>query len=119
MFGLEDYAVPEAQYPEPSMGDLSFTMCFPLAKILKKSPKSIAEQIVGLFLPLIFPEISLVEVGGNGYVNFRLDRTVLARALIQNPVSPVIPRGEKAIVEHTASTPIKPRMSAMRNALSG
>jgi arginyl-tRNA synthetase len=120
LFGLEDYAVPGAQYPEPSMGDLSFTLCFPLAKILKKSPKAIAEQIVGAFPATHFPEISLVEVGGNGYVNFRLNHTALARALLQNPVSPVIPRGEKAIVEHTSINPNKAaHVGHLRNACLG
>lgn len=120
LFGLQDQPMPEAQYPDPAMGDLSFTMCFPLAKILKKSPKSIAEQIVGVFPATHFPQISMVEVGGNGYVNFRLNRSELAKALAENPVSPVIPRGEKAIVEHTSINPNKAaHVGHLRNACLG
>ncbi|HEY7160864.1 MAG TPA: hypothetical protein VH815_06365, partial [Acidobacteriota bacterium] len=45
-FGLENNSIPEPMYPEPGMGDLAYTIAFPLAKTLRKNPKLIAQQIV-------------------------------------------------------------------------
>ncbi|MCI0613898.1 hypothetical protein L0244_13010, partial [bacterium] len=46
LFALENYSIPEPMYPEPEMGDLAYTIAFPLAKTLRKNPKMIAQQIV-------------------------------------------------------------------------
>lgn len=120
LFGLENYTVPEAQYPEPAMGDLSFSLCFPLAKVLKKSPKAIAEQIAGAFPASHFPLIKMVEIGGNGYLNFRLDRVALARELFIQPVRAAAETGGKTIVEHTSINPNKAaHVGHLRNACLG
>ncbi|MCI0416851.1 arginine--tRNA ligase [bacterium] len=118
LYQLEDPAIPESAYPDASMGDLSNTIALKLAKTLRKNPKVIAEEIASA-LPQI-PEIEKVEVAGNGYLNFRLDRTVVAQELYQNrPVAePLLPG--KVIVEHTNINPNKAaHVGHLRNACLG
>ena len=119
-FGLEDFAIPEAQFPEAAMGDLSYTFSFPLAKMLRKSPKVIAQQIVDAFPRADFPELAGLEVGGAGYLNFRLRRDLMAKRLRQNPLAADPFREGKAIVEHTNINPNKAaHVGHLRNAVLG
>jgi arginyl-tRNA synthetase len=120
LFQLKDYQIPEAQYPEMQMGDLSYTLAFPLAKVLKKNPKAIAQQIADAFPISSVPEIQQIQIGGNGYLNFRLNRTTIARKLFDTPLSPELYREGKAIVEHTNINPNKAaHVGHLRNACLG
>ena len=56
-------------YPEPEMGDLAYTIAFPLAKTLRKNPKMIAQQIVDAINQQKSRATRKTEVGGNGYMN--------------------------------------------------
>jgi len=100
------------------MGDLSYTFAFPLAKILKKNPKMIAQEIANA-LPNI-PDVEKVDIGGNGYLNFRLDRTKLSKDLFLKRVEPDQRLPGKAIVEHTNINPNKAaHVGHLRNACLG
>ena len=46
LFELENYSIPEPMYPEPGMGDLAYTIAFPLAKTLRKNPKWASTPII-------------------------------------------------------------------------
>lgn len=119
-FGVKAFEVPEAQFPEPEMGDLSYTFAFPLAKTLRKSPKVIAQQIIDRFPQQEFPEIASVEVGGAGYLNFRLNRSLVAQQLRKHPLGPDTMRQQRAIVEHTNINPNKAaHVGHLRNAVLG
>src|SRR4029079_10082345 len=98
LYSLEELPAMDATYPEPNMGDLSYTIAFPLAKILKKKPKMIAQEIANALPPI--PEVQKVEIGGNGYLNFRLERVKLGRRLFKERVEPDPSLPGKAIVEH-------------------
>ena len=118
LYQLQDPLIPESAYPEPEMGDLSNTVALKLAKTLKKNPKVIAQEIASAF-PQI-PEIETVEVAGNGYLNFRLNRTVIAQALYRErpTAEPLFPG--KVIVEHTNINPNKSaHVGHLRNACLG
>src|SRR5215470_5713869 len=118
LYQLQEMPEVDAGYPEPNMGDLSYTVAFPLAKILKKNPKMIAQEIANALPPIT--EVQKVEVGGNGYLNFRLDRVKLARRLFIERVEadPALPG--KAIVEHTNINPNKAaHVGHLRNACLG
>ena len=117
-YQLEDAPVPESAYPEAVMGDLSNTVALKLAKTLRKNPKVIAQEIAAAF-PKI-PEVESVEVAGNGYLNFRLNRSVIAKQLLENPpaAEPLDPG--KVIVEHTNINPNKAaHVGHLRNACLG
>ena len=119
-FQIEDFAIPESQFPEPEMGDLSYTFAFPLAKTLRKAPKAIAQQIIDAFPRVDFPEVASIEIGGAGYLNFRLERNVVARQLRERPLAADPAREGKAIVEHTNINPNKAaHVGHLRNAVLG
>jgi arginyl-tRNA synthetase len=63
---------------DPSLGDFAFP-CFPLAKALKKAPPAIAGELAAK-LGRALGGISAVATGP--YINFRIDRGELARAVI-------------------------------------
>jgi arginyl-tRNA synthetase len=64
--------------PTDDMGDFAFP-CFPLAKVLKKNPKQIAEELITtLKLP---PEIQEVK-SVSGYLNFYVNKKILAQNVL-------------------------------------
>ena len=64
--------------PNPEMGDFAFP-CFKLAKTLRKAPPAIAAELAAAFK---LPEgVAKAEAAG-GYVNFYLDKTVQAKAVL-------------------------------------
>jgi arginyl-tRNA synthetase len=118
LYQLQDPVVPPSTYPEASMGDLSSTLALKLAKTLKKNPKIIAQEIAAAFPPL--PQIESIEVAGNGYLNFRLNRFTVVQELHANPpaAEPLTPG--KVIVEHTNINPNKAaHVGHLRNACLG
>jgi len=120
LYGIEDFALPDASYPDSKLGDLSYSFVFQLAKTLKKNPRVIADQIVKAFPLNTVPEAGRLEAAGNGYLNFWLDRARIAKALFTHPlVSSETKRG-KANVEHTSINPNKAaHVGHLRNACLG
>src|ERR1044072_8448357 len=100
-YGIADFPIPDPEYPEAKMGDISYSFPFQLARRLKKNPKEIAQEIVSDFQYALFPEVQTIEVGGNGYLNFRLNREAIARELYNSPITASPQQDIKAIVEHT------------------
>jgi arginyl-tRNA synthetase len=118
LYALDPLPPLESTYPEHRMGDLSFTIAFPLAKILKKNPKSIAQEIINALTEIA--DVEKVEIGGNGYINFALDRVKISRELLRTRINadPKLPG--KAIVEHTNINPNKAaHVGHLRNACLG
>jgi len=103
--------------PKVSLGDLASPVAFDLAKALKKSPRSIAEEIAGA---ATLPRgVSAIRVEGGGYVNAFFERGALAATLAE--VAPAAaPRAGKTIVEHTNINPNKAaHIGHLRNAVLG
>ena len=77
--------------PQKEMGDLAYP-CFPLAKLMKKSPADVAKVLAasvgsgGL--------VASAEAAGP-YVNFRLDRDAFSRAVLEDVMSDVTGYGEE------------------------
>ncbi len=123
LYGLGPDRLPEVavQYPpDRAMGDLGVTVAFELARVLRKTPRAIAAEIVGALGPI--DGVERVEPAPNGYVNVFLDRARFARRVLAPPPSPSrTGRGiRKAIVEHTAINPNKAaHVGHLRNAALG
>jgi arginyl-tRNA synthetase len=124
-YGLTDVPAFAVEVPpNRSLGDLAVTVAFQLARLLKKAPRSIAQDLAA----------ALGNVGGigriaatpNGYLNLYLDRPAFlldrivperaarlrATARVDNPA--------KTIVEHTAINPNKAaHVGHLRNAALG
>src|ERR1019366_6987856 len=103
--------------PKVELGDLACPVAFELAKVLKRPPRKIAEELApALVLPAVVVKRS---VEGGGYVNFFLDRPRVLRAmLIAGSAAPAVPlETGKLIVEHTNINPNKAApIGQLRNA---
>lgn len=104
--------------PRLSMGDLATPVALELAKVLKRKPREIAEQIAsGMTLPGL---VAAVSVEGAGYLNFRFDRGAFTAAHFRSVMEPAAPSGERVIVEHTNINPNKAaHIGHIRNAVLG
>src|SRR5262245_32501528 len=103
--------------PNVALGDLASPVAFDLAKTLRRAPRAIAEEIArSVALP---PGVVKAKVEGGGYVNFFLDRSAFAAALLEG-AAPQARREGKVVVEHTNINPNKAaHIGHMRNALLG
>ena len=111
-------AIPVEMPPRRALGDLAVPLAFELARRLRKAPRLIAQEIAAALEPL--DGVARVEAAPNGYVNFFLDRPAFVHARVSRASSPARPRGEKAIVEHTAINPNKAaHIGHLRNAALG
>ncbi|MDR3238989.1 MAG: arginine--tRNA ligase [Clostridiales bacterium] len=75
--------------PNPEMGDIAFP-CFRLAKIFKKSPAQIAQELLGSLENAPLPFLSKAVPAG-GYLNFYLDRS----AYVEQALKPIAEQKEK------------------------
>ncbi len=138
LFGIE-LAEPVLGYPPSSrLGELSIASCFELARALRQSPRQIAEQLAPRLVPL--DGIERVSVAGAGYLNFHLDRALLAQAVFRHRASETgegrsraaegisagaesaeaAARAAKILVEHTSINPNKAaHIGHLRNAVLG
>ena len=106
--------------PKVELGDLACPVAFELAKVLKRPPRKIAEELApALVLPSVVVKRS---VEGGGYVNFFLDRPRVLRAMLL--AGSAAPDEEtkpgKLIIEHTNINPNKAaHIGHLRNAVLG
>ena len=104
--------------PKLNMGDLATPVALELAKVLKRKPREIAEQLAnGLTLPIF---VASVSVEGAGYLNFRFDRGAFTAQHFRTVMTPSAPTGARVIVEHTNINPNKAaHIGHLRNAVLG
>src|SRR5258707_10923760 len=106
------------QPKNPGFGELAVPIAFQLAKDLKRAPKQIAAELVDELGRI--EGVAALEMAGNGYINVRLNRSMVARSLLQ-PVTSAAGRTDgKIIVEHTNINPNKAaHIGHLRNAILG
>ena len=137
------------QPPRPEFGEFALPAGFALAKLLKRPPRKIIEEIADELEPI--PGVAAIEPAGAGYINLRFDRGAYAAALKDasglekigdSPLraspkplksaevepalgtvpifSPKAAAGGKIIVEHTNINPNKAaHIGHLRNAVLG
>jgi len=111
--------------PQEEMGDWALP-CFELAKIMKKAPVKIAGDISSKLKNKLPKEISSIK-SVNGYVNFFINKDLLATQIIKEILdkkekygSENMGDGEKVLVEHTSLNPnSEPHVGRARNAIIG
>jgi arginyl-tRNA synthetase len=106
--------------PNPEMGDYSFP-CFSLAKVFKKNPHEIAQDLVKK-IPLS-NVINKIEIKG-AYVNFFVNKEVLSENILKGIIKSKnygsLGVKKKILVEHTSINPnASPHVGRARNALIG
>ncbi len=112
-----------APSPNPEMGDLGFP-CFPFAKIARKAPQAIAQEIAEAIQPDDLIE-AIVAVGP--YVNFRFNPTAITGIVIQEALQEGfggggIPESERHhwMIEYSAPNTNKPQhLGHVRNNVIG
>jgi arginyl-tRNA synthetase len=117
-FGVEHEPVLEVP-PRRELGDLSSPAAMQLARVLKRNPRAIAEELAAA---LERPELVRdVQVQGAGFLNFFLDRRAFTAALMDAAlVGGPAPRGGKVVIEHTNINPNKAaHIGHLRNAVLG
>ena len=82
--------------PNRAMGDLAITVAFQLARILKKPPRAIAQQLAPVVQSV--SGVTRVDAAPNGYLNVFLDRPTFLLARLRGNVAPVSGPTEKTIV---------------------
>src|SRR5215813_6150770 len=103
------------QTPKVKLGELATPVAFELARQLKKSPRSFAEELISKVGKV--DGVDHMEVAGPGYINFFLDRAAAVRSsrLRGFPMD-----DGKVIVEHTNINPNKAaHIGHLRNAAIG
>ncbi|RUM87565.1 MAG: arginine--tRNA ligase [Thermovibrio sp.] len=91
-------------------GDLSTNVAFLLAKVLKQSPRSIAEEIKRVLIKS--GDFESVEVAGGGFINFRLSQKVyeeLLEAVVEEEFyTSDVGKGERVLLEYVSANPTGP-----------
>lgn len=97
--------------PSQEMGDYAFP-CFRLAKVLRKAPPMIAQEIYQKLPPLSFVE--RVEVAG-AYINFFLDKTQYTQTVLTDVLtegsrygSSTIGTGKTIVIDYSSPNIAKP-----------
>ena len=119
-FGVDHEPVIEVP-PRRELGDLASPAGMQLARVLKRNPRAIAEELAGAFQR---PELVRdVQVLGAGYLNIFLDRAAVAAQLLDAPLLPGDGRAGhlgKVVIEHTNINPNKAaHIGHLRNAVLG
>ena len=111
------------QTPKLELGELATPVCFELAKKLKKAPKVVAGELIQALGEV--PGVRKIELAGNGYINFFLNRAVVLRdafdeLVTRRKLGSIIPDSGKVVVEHTNINPNKAaHIGHLRNAAIG
>ncbi len=116
-FGVAHEPVLEVP-PRRELGDLSSPAAMQLARVLKRNPRAIAEELAGA---LGRPDMVLdIQVQGAGFLNFFLDRRAFAAALMDASLLDGGIRNGKVVIEHTNINPNKAaHIGHLRNAVLG
>lgn len=105
--------------PRRELGDLAWPGALPLAKVLRRAPRQIAETIAE---KAPWPdEVDRVEIAGPGFLNLYLKRTVILKRLLRADAgTPSGPAAQKMVVEHTNINPNKAaHIGHLRNSVLG
>ena len=104
--------------PRRDLGDLAWPGALPMAKVLKRPPRQIAETVAEC---ASWPdEVIRVEVAGPGFLNLWLERREVLGRLIRGERSGYVSEAVKTVVEHTNINPNKAaHVGHLRNAVLG
>ena len=112
----EELSVKLEATPNLALGDFGTSICFRLAKKLKKSPQEIAEKLAEMLKKL---DLVKNAKAVNGYVNIFLERKKVLEKLFKEKFE-FEKKHVKIIVEHTAVNPNKAmHVGHLRNACLG
>jgi len=113
--------------PSMQFGELSSSVCFELAKMIRESPRVLAEKIASRIDVSASSLVERVEAAGGGYINFYADYANFSALTLESArrldkeygfVKTDMPK--KVIVEHTSVNPVHPiHIGQARNPILG
>ncbi len=113
--------------PSMQFGELSSSVCFELAKMIRESPRVLAEKIASRIDVSASSLVERVEAAGGGYINFYADYANFSALTLESArrldkeygfVKTEMPK--KVIVEHTSVNPVHPiHIGQARNPILG
>lgn len=107
------------QPPSIALGELALPVAFELAKRLRKAPRAIAMELAAELSAALPEGVSSIEVAGAGYLNVRIERSVIARDIARDRHADTGGAGFR-LVEHTSINPNKAaHIGHLRNAILG
>ena len=114
-WNIEPPDVVLTQTPKIELGELATPIAFELARLLKRSPRAIAEELI--LRTGKIDGVERMEPAGAGYINFFLDRAAVVRG---SRLHGYPDEQGKIIVEHTNINPNKAaHIGHLRNATIG
>jgi arginyl-tRNA synthetase len=104
--------------PRRDLGDLAWPGALPLAKVLRRAPRDIAQAVADT---ATWPAaVDRVEIAGPGFLNLFLDRAAFLIGIFGTEVDEDEATTSKIIVEHTNINPNKAaHIGHLRNAVLG
>jgi arginyl-tRNA synthetase len=113
--------------PNLEFGELAASVCFELAKHAKKSPRSIAQQIVENLDSSKIELVESVSAAGAGYVNFKVNSELFSGLTLGSVKYFDLDYGfvktsepQKILLEHTSVNPVHPiHIGQARNPMLG
>jgi len=125
-----DFSIPSNLLEVPpnlEFGELAASVCFELAKHAKKSPRSIAQQIVENLDASQIELVDSVSAAGAGYVNFKVNSELFSRLTLGSVNEFDLEYGyvktsdpKKILLEHTSVNPVHPiHIGQARNPMLG
>ena len=128
VIGVPEESIPEIHLEtprDPSHGDASASVAMQLARVLKKNPRAIAQEIVDA-LETDPAWIDAVEIAGPGFINFRYSNRYLfdeLRSILKNKEQFGRTRsrqGQRILIEFVSANPTGPlTVGHGRNAVLG
>ena len=113
--------------PSMQFGELSSSVCFELAKMIRELPRVLAEKIASRIDVSASSLVERVEAAGGGYINFYADYANFSALTLESArrldkeygfVKTDMPK--KVIVEHTSVNPVHPiHIGQARNPILG
>ena len=113
--------------PKREFGDFSTAICLSQAKVQKRAPMQIAEEVAAQLRTAKLPYVSQVIVTPPGYLNFKIDHSRYVKSIIDRVTKEKaafgrtnVGRGRRVLVEHTNVNPNKAmHIGHLRNAIIG
>jgi arginyl-tRNA synthetase len=113
--------------PQREWGDFSSALCLSLAKQRRESPMKIAQELAEQLRSNRPLYIQAIDVSPPGYLNFKVDWSVLAQELLPRVLQegeifgkPASQPGTKVFIEHTSVNPNKAmHIGHLRNSVLG
>jgi arginyl-tRNA synthetase len=116
--GYDSFGIESSVDLSKAFGDISCSIAFKFSKEYKKAANEIANELASKIKKTEYIEKITTE---NGFINFHLNRDIIARLLFESGNEPMDKgKGERVIIEYPSVNPNKPwHVGHLRNALLG